>query len=262
MNYASQLPVPQLVGRIADPLVALVAEAESHVAIHHPWLTALAAGTLPDPAWAVRDFAVAYHGYSQWFPRYLETVIRRLPDARHRALLAENLAEEKGELHEEDRQALMQVGIDPAQVEGIPHSRLFRDFCSALGVGAHELETPRAAAIQWRQDFLRALEQGSPAFCVGALGLGTEGVVKPIYRQLLAGIRRAVPLPRPDYVFFELHCLVDDQHQKDLLMIAQVLAATPAGQADLRAGMLAALDLRAGFWDYLHGRAMRRSQCA
>lgn len=255
------LPLPGTGGQ-PDPLASLVAEAASHPAVNHPWLQALAVGELPDPAWAVWDFARNYHGYSQWFPRYLQTVIQRLPEPRHRALLAENLAEEKGRLHEEDRQALREVGIDPAQVEGIPHSQLFRDFCHALGISEQELQTARPAAAQWRARFLRALQQGTPAFCVGALGLGTEGVVRPIYRQLLKGIRGATSLPRSEYVFFELHCLVDDQHQKDLLAIAGELAVAPGVRAQLRAGMLRALDLRAEFWNHLHRRAVRRGRAA
>jgi len=230
--------------------------------VHHPWLAALAAGTLPEPAQAVRDFAVTYNGYSQWFPRYLQAVIDRLPSRRHRDLLAENLAEEKGELHPEDREALVAVGIDPTQVEGIPHSRLFRAFCLALGVREEELATPHPAAVRWRERFLRALQQGTPAFCVGALGLGTEGVVRPIYRQLLQGIERATCLPRRDYVFFELHCLVDDQHQKDLLLIAEDMLSTPESAAQLAAGMHTALSLRAEFWDHLYERATRRGLCA
>lgn len=246
----------------AELLADLVAEAEAHAAVDHPWLRAFAAGELPDPAAAVRDFAVTYHGYSQWFTRYLQMVIDRLVDPRHKALLAANMAEEKGELHEDDRQALLEVGIDPRQVEGIPHSRLFRDFCGSLGITAAELEQVQPAADRWRRRFLLGLQQGTPAFCCGALGLGTEGVVRPIYRQLLAGIRRATPLARAEYLFFELHCLVDDQHQKDLLGIAADQVQQPDGFEQLRAGMRFALDLRCEFWQQLHERALRMGKAA
>lgn len=243
-------------------LAALVAEAEAHVAVDHPWLRAFAAGSLPDPERAVRTFAVTYNGYSQWFPRYLRMVIDRLSDPAHKALLAENLAEEKGELHEEDRLALVEAGIDVAQVEGVPHSRLFRDFCRAVGIADGDLEQVRPAAAQWRERFLLGLQQGSAAFCVGALGLGTEGVVRTIYTKLLAGIRTMTSLPRRDYVFFELHCLVDDQHQKDLLAIAETMAAQPQGHQQLRAGMRFALDLRAEFWGKLLEATLREEKAA
>jgi pyrroloquinoline quinone (PQQ) biosynthesis protein C len=246
----------------ARSLAALVAEAEAHKAVHHPWLRAFAAGTLPAPAAAVRDFAVVYRGYSQWFTRYLQVVIDRQTESRHKDLLAENLAEEKGELHPEDREALAAVGIDPVTVDGIPHSRLFREFCHTLGITDEELSQCQPEAAKWRERFLLGLQQGSAAFCCGALGLGTEGVVRAIYRQLLSGIQKATKLTRPEYVFFELHCLVDDQHQKDLLSIAEDHVRMPGGRAQLRAGMRFALDLRAEFWDALLERAMRMEQAA
>lgn len=242
-------------------LPCLMAEAESHYAVHHPLLQAIANRELPDPEGAIRDFVVAYHGYSQWFPLYLQTVIQRLADPHHRELLAENLAEEKGALHAEDRAALQSVGIDLAQVEGIPHTQLFRDFCIMLGITDDELRQVHPAAARWRNRFLLELQRGTPAFCVGALGLGTEAVVRPIYQKLLAGIRAATSLPRAAYVFFELHCLVDDQHQKDLVEIAADLAPEPGGFEQLRAGMRLALDLRAEFWGALLDQ-MQRSESA
>jgi pyrroloquinoline quinone (PQQ) biosynthesis protein C len=243
-------------------LAALVNEAEGHKAVRHPWLQAFANGTLPDPAAAVRDFAVTYRGYSAWFTRYLQMVIERQVDPRHKDLLGENLAEEKGELHPEDKAALAAVGIDPATVEGIPHSRLFRDFCHSLGISDQELADVQPAAARWRERFLLGLQQGTPAFCCGALGLGTEGIVRTVYRQLLAGIQKATTLTRPEYLFFELHCLVDDQHQKDLLSIAEDQMQEPGGYAQLRAGMRFALDLRSEFWDALHERALRMGRAA
>jgi pyrroloquinoline-quinone synthase len=87
-------------------------------------------------------------------------------------------------------------------------------------------------------------------------------VVRAIYRQLLAGIRKATSLTREQYLFFELHCLVDDQHQKDLLSIAGDLIRRPGGIEQLRAGMLFALDLRVEFWDALYERALRMGVAA
>jgi pyrroloquinoline quinone (PQQ) biosynthesis protein C len=235
--------------RIRSLLDELVDEANAHPALHHPWLDAVANSTLPDPFGALRSFASTYHGYSCWFPRYLRAVIDRLEAPAHRELLLANLEEEKGHLGEEDRAALLAIGIDPASVDGIPHPELFRRFCRAMGVTPAELAVVHPAAQRWRTRFLAMLDGGSPAFGVGALGLGTESVVRPIYLKLLAGIRALNRLDRPDYVFFELHCEVDDQHQKDLLAVAAELATTPAGRADLALGMRSALDLRRQFWD-------------
>ena len=85
-------------------------------------------------------------------------------------------------------------------------------------------------------------------------------MVKPIYEQILPAIRHLPFLNRQDYVFFELHCVVDDQHQEDLLRVAADLATSPEGQSELRRGMLTALDLRSELWDRLYTRSMEHRQ--
>jgi pyrroloquinoline quinone (PQQ) biosynthesis protein C len=236
-------------------LQKLIEESHRHPALTHPLLRDFGSGRLPDPAWAVRDFAWHYHGYSAWFPRYLRAVIRRLENEDHRRLLEQNLSEERGDLDPEDYAALREVGIAPESVVGIPHSVLFKRFCLATGLDAATLATPREATVRWRTKFLTLLRGASPAAAVGALGLGTESIVKRIYPPILEGIKRLRCFQRRDYVFFELHCLVDDQHQQDLFDVAASLANTERGRRDLRAGMLAALDLRREFWDVLYERA-------
>ncbi|MCB9879918.1 MAG: iron-containing redox enzyme family protein [Planctomycetes bacterium] len=226
-------------------------EANAHPAVHHAFLRRFADGSYPTPAAAMRRYAIEYSGYAAWFPRYLEAVISRLPEAAHRSLLLRNLEEEKGQLDADDQQSLREVGIDPATVVGVPHPQLFRRFCAAIDVGADQLAQATPAAAAWRTRFLDFLQDATAAEAVGALGLGTEHVVKPIYQQLLRGIRSVGTLQREQYVFFELHCLVDDQHQQDLMEIAAELAATPTGLAGLRRGMRTALALRCSFWDHL-----------
>ena len=105
--------------------------------------------------------------------------------------------------------------------------------------------------MQWRTRFFQFLQNATEAQAVGALGLGTEQIVRPVYEKLLSGIKRLGLLTREQYVFFELHCLVDDQHQQDLLSIARDLASTPEGMRDLRSGMRTALALRCEFWDHM-----------
>jgi len=236
-------------------LEQLIEESHRHPAMTHPWLRAIGSGELPDTAWALRDYAWHYHGYSAWFPRYLRAVIRRLDREDHRRLLEQNLSEEKGDLDPEDHAALREVGIEPESVVGIPHSVLFKRFCLAAGLDASTLAEPREATVRWRTKFLTLLRGASPAAAVGALGLGTESIVKHIYPPILEGIKRVRTFQRRDYVFFELHCLVDDQHQQDLFDVGCTLARTERGRRDLRMGMLAALDLRREFWDHLYERA-------
>jgi len=236
-------------------LSQLIDESLSHPALNHPWLTAVASGSFADMAWVLRDYAWHYQGYSSWFPYYLKAVIENLDREDHKALLEENLREEKGVLGVDDREALREVGIDPATVSGVPHPELFRRFCRAMGLDSDALTDIAPATKRWRNKFRRFLENTSAAGAVGALGLGTESVVKPIYQQILAGIQKVPFLTRQDYVFFELHCLVDDQHQADLFAVATDLCDTRESREEVREGMLTALDLRCELWDLLYQRA-------
>lgn len=234
----------------------LIEESQSHPALNHPWLKAMANCSFPDMAWAIRDFAWHYHGYSSWFPHYLRAVIGSMDREEHRDLLQVNLNEENGELGAEERATLKAVGVDPDTVDGVPHPVLFRKLCRAMGIGEEALGDPHQSTVRWRSRFRRFLESSSPAAGVGALGLGTESIVKGIYGQILPGIQSLAFLSREDYVFFELHCVVDDQHQKDLLQVAVDLITTPEARRELRRGMLTALDLRGELWDRLYTRAL------
>ena len=244
---------------VPRPVEELASRALAHDAVRHPFLEALGSGAFGARTHDVaRTFALWYDGYSRWFPRYLNAVIERLESPRHRELLSENLAEEQGRLDPDERDTLIELGIDPATVDGVPHPQLFARFCRAVGLTDAERSAPPEATIEWRSAFHGMLRAGSQAYAVGALGLGTETIVSTIYPRILQGFRRVPNLTREDLVFFELHCHVDDQHQVDLLEIAADLAAAPGGLAELERGMYDALDLRVNFWDQLHANALER----
>lgn len=252
--------LPQRPSRVQTPekeryLSSLAAEAHAHPAIHHVWLRKIANSNYPDMHWVLADFAREYYGYSASFPNYLRLVIDKLEDENHKELLTRNLEEEQGSMDEDDRKALIDLRIDPQTVDGIPHPELYRRFCYAIGITDTELSTPSHAARCWRDRFMRFLANATPAAAVGALGLGTENIVKPVYRQLLDGIRRLGTLDRKDYVFFELHCTVDDQHALDLHNVALELLKTRRSHREMRLGMCEALDMRQQFWSHLARRA-------
>jgi pyrroloquinoline quinone (PQQ) biosynthesis protein C len=240
-------------------------QARSHRAVHHPYLRALASGGLPDTRRALKDFARHYHGYSAYFPHYLRCAIGQLSVPEHREALTENLTEESGQYPAEDLAALRRAGISPEWIVGVPHPELFRRFGDALGVEHVDVEGDATAmeVICWREMLLGVLAEGSPAQSVGALGLGTEGVVSTMYRYFLPALER-LGLDPKDTVFFPLHTMVDDHHQATLLDIAGHYAGTAAGRHELVKGMNKALYLRAGFWDWLHVRARepRRTRVA
>jgi hypothetical protein len=107
---------------------ALAAAALEHRAVRHPYLAALAEGNLPDPDWALADFARHYEGYSAHFPRYLTALISRLENPTHRRALLENLTEESGQYAPGELEALAAIGVRPEWIVGIPHPELFHRF--------------------------------------------------------------------------------------------------------------------------------------
>ena len=234
----------------------LVQEALSHPGVCHPYLKDLSEGNLPDLKWAIRDFAVQYPGYCAHFPRYLTMVISKLDSPEHRMTLMQNLIEESGMLDDEEIEVLVEYGIDPGWVQGIPHPKLFERFQRAVDVvDSHEYTDELLEVVCWRESFYHLLSSGSPAEAVGAIGLGTENVVNAIYTPIIRAIERLGTLDRREYVFFELHCEVDEDHHKALLKIARDFSDIPQNRIDLRKGMLKALGLRAIFWDWMHNRA-------
>jgi pyrroloquinoline quinone (PQQ) biosynthesis protein C len=239
----------------AEQVAALAAEALHHRAVRHPYLRALADGSLPDTHAALADFARHYHGYSAHFPRYLATVVGRLEHPAHRRALLENLTEEAGHYPQEDLDVLEGIGIARAWIEGIPHPELFARFCRAVGVEPGPQQEEALEVACWREMFLAVLQSGSPAEAVGAIGLGTENIVRSIYQPICAAIERVPQLSAEATVFFPLHTAVDDHHQETLQQIAAELAATPQGARDLAKGMRKALALRSSFWDWLEERA-------
>ncbi len=238
----------------SSAITPLLNEAENHRAVRHPYLGALANGEFKNIRRILQDFAAQYGHYSAWFPRYLNAVISKLENPDHRQHLLDNLAEEKGQLQEEDLVAIRELGIQDDWVQGIPHPQLFRRF--QLAMGADPDAEPGREVSHWRESFLYFLENCSPAAAAGAIGLGTESVVKIMYQPLIGAIQKHTDLCLEEYVFFPLHTEVDDEHGLILLNINGELAAQgPEQESELRQGMLKALDLRADFWDAMLERA-------
>ncbi len=237
-----------------DAVAGLVEKALRHRAVRHPYLTALGSDLLPDPRWAMADFARHYAGYSRQFPRFVLTVAARLDRTRHRTVLVDNLGEESGRYGPDELATLERHGLDRRWFDGVPHPELFRRFARSVGAPVEA----GAEALQvrcWYEMLLAVLRDGPPAEAVGALGLGTESIVPSIYRPFVLALDR-LDVPKASSVFFPLHTLVDDHHQQALLTIAADLATTAEGFAGLESGMLKALQLRSVFWDWLYERAL------
>jgi pyrroloquinoline quinone (PQQ) biosynthesis protein C len=184
----------------------------------------------------------------------LTGVISKLESPEHREHLLDNLAEESGHLHDEDIEAVAALGIKEEWVQGIAHPKLFRRFQDAMGVDRNE---SIGIEVQiWRESFLSLVQDGSSVEAVGAIGLGSESIVKFVYRHLIEAIEKHTNLTLEQYVFFPLHTEVDDEHGLILLRIAEELAGESEESAlQLRKGMLKALNLRAAYWDNMYDRA-------
>ncbi len=245
---------------IDEFLASVAEEATSHRAVNHPYLIALRDGDLPDMKWSLADFGRQYHGYSAHFPRYLTTVISRLELPDHRAALMENLTEEAGIYESKELEELAEIGVEEQWIAGIPHPLLFRRFCQAAGVEDSVGNQDCVEVICWREMFLAVLSGGSTAEALGALGLGTENVVSTMYQHFLPALE-VLDAPPSETVFFPLHAAVDDHHQETLMDISRHYAGTETGRLDLLKGMRKALSLRAGFWDWLHIRALTQGAC-
>ena len=239
-------------------LDALSAEAKNHRAVSHRYLRALRDGTVPDLRWALADFGRQYFGYSAHFPRYLTTVISRLDKAEHRAALLENLTEESGVYGDDELKELSAFGVEREWIVGIPHPELFQRFRRALDVPDAASEDDSIEVVCWREMFLGVLSGGSPGESIGALGLGTEGIVRFLYAPFVEALKRVPDLAPRDTVFFPLHTAVDDHHQATLLNIAAHYGQNEQGRRDLAKGMRKSLALRASFWDWMYERAMTK----
>ncbi len=238
----------------------LTVMALQHRAVCHPYLDALASGSLPDLRFALEDFARHYYGYSAHFPRYLTALISRLEEPAHRHALLENLTEESGLYEQQELDELSALGIQADWIVGIPHPELFQRFRQALGVANTAAADDHIEVLCWREMFLAILSNGSPAEAVGALGLGTETIVQTLYQPFVKAINRLGTIDPRDAVFFPLHTAVDDHHQATLKEVASAYAKDPQGRADLAKGMVKALGLRDAFWNWLHQRALHPDQ--
>lgn len=217
----------------------------------HPLLHAIADGDFVDLAGSIRRFLAQYYFYSHRFTRYLAAVTANLESPEHRAALVGNSAEEAGHIDEHHRQELRAAGIDPDHVAA-PHPELYRRFLVAIGLDAVKLlqRTPHLATAAWVETMEEIFRHSGQEQAIGALGIATEGIVRPMYQKLVSGIERAWPGLAPrDRAFFDLHAAVDDDHADVMRGIAVALSSSAAARRHIATGVLRALSAREHFYD-------------
>ena len=235
----------------------LCTEAMNHRAVRHPYLEKLASGNLPDVEGALRDLGNQYLAYSSDFIRFLTATIAQLPKREHRTALVANLVEESGQVDPNDAKKLVEHGIKLEWIQGVPHPELFRRFLNSQGMDQEwRSKHPYSdEAVIWREMFLLACSNGGPAQALGAMGIGTESIVKYVYRPILESIKKHMDISPENRVFWDLHALIDDEHGEVLNDIAAEFAQYSQHREALRTGMLMALNLRVAFFDAMMVRA-------
>lgn len=231
-------------------------QALNHRALNHPYLRCIEKGDFENPTEAIKDLTYQYLAYSKNFLRYLTVTISKLQRREHREKLLENLMEESGLVPEEDALILEQIGIDISWVQGVSHPKLYTRFLDAIGFdSAYRMRVPFCDESRiWSKLFLKTCSIGNVEQAIGAIGIGTENIVKHVYRPILGAIKNFLNVESKDRVFFDLHALLDDEHGEVLNFIAEEHATTIEQRKSIRDGMLMALQLRAGFFDAMFSR--------
>lgn len=231
-------------GDPSEFVAALEREALRHPAVHHPFLTRLANGDLPDASGAIRDYAFQYSCYSREFPTYLLSLIENLESLEHRRLLLANLDEERGDPNSD-------------RLDRLPHTELFARFQRAIGIDDAYRSSHRFMTTVkiWRDLALQKSRSDQVGVAVGAIGIGTEFVVPTIYGYLLESIEKQTDLEADDYYFFTLHATCDHEHAAVLRRITTELAASVDDREALRFGVFSSLNLRKAFFDVMLSRA-------
>ena len=239
----------------------LCEQALEHRALNHPYMQQLINGDVPDIKGAMRDFVFQYSPYCFDFTRYLTATISQLEDEGHRKSLMRNLVEESGRVYEDNMAILPTIGIELEWIDKVPHTELFRRYLEAAGAGEQFRKNNDYSdeAVIWRELFHAVCSREGPCRALGAIGLGTENIVKYIYRPFIKAIERHLDISLRDRVFFDAHVALDEQHGDALTEIAIDYADSSENRKQIKEGLLMALGIRNSFFDALQTRAMAMS---
>jgi pyrroloquinoline quinone (PQQ) biosynthesis protein C len=228
-----------------EQLQRITEDAIKSNAVNHEFLQRFGHNDYENMDFVISSLAYNYYEYSKNFQRYLCALIAKLESGKHRSLLLENLFEETGNLHEEDIVLLKEIGIEREWVDGIDHPTLFRNFLKKV-TPTDKVEWGK----KWSMSFLDEIQKSSELRALGMLSVGTESIVKYIYKYLLEGLRKSGRFTEQDLVFFTLHSEIDDEHGEIMHdILRELLAETPEKIDDVIDGVNKALELRTIFWN-------------
>ena len=175
--------------------------------LSHPFLRDCREGVVPLAR--LKSFLVQQGHYSRHFTRYLCAMMSNLPEQEQILALAENLFEELGL-------------SDDSQ---IPHSVLYRQMLERFDLSLEQGPAPLPETTELIRIMTAHCRDLNPARGLGALCLGAESLVGPVYASILEGFA-AHGLHGPDLDFFTIHIECDDGHAGTL----QDIMVRTAGQ--------------------------------
>ena len=205
--------------------------------LRHPFLAGCANGTVTLDE--LRSFLVQHGKYARYFTRYLCALISQLDEGDDVLRLAENLTEELG------------CGAD-AEMR-TPHSRIYAEMLKDFGIDldAHPINPETQNLID---TMFMLCRQPHGTAGLGAMCLGTEGLVPALYTRIIKGFRnRDVDLRRLE--FFSIHIECDDGHAATMYeILARQTETSPSCRITaLNAGEIA-VSARLRFFDALMKR--------
>lgn len=211
----------------------LVASAEAHDAVVHPFLTRLVRDTLPDTLRGLTHFAFQYREFSRYYPRIISSVVRRLHSEEHRAVF-QSLS---------DR-------INGLSVHGLSHAELFTRFQHGVGVDADYRSAHRIVpeVETWANETFRLCNRPGGIEGVGAVGIAGEIIQPLIFDQIIQAIGRVPSIDEEVSDYFIGMKAVSLEHREAILDVASDLARSEQGRQKLQDAMVASLNLRARFW--------------
>ncbi len=158
----------------------------------NPFLAACRDGTVSDAQ--LRGFLIQHQYYSQYFTRYLCSLMGGLTELNEFKALSHNLAEE-----------LLGDGTDQ-----ISHAELYLQSMDAMSAAPRSL--PMLASTRALIDVMFHYCRGAdPLDGLAALCLGAEAIVPIVYGPILAALRHRDAPPQATR-FFQIHVEEDEQH--------------------------------------------------
>jgi len=207
----------------------------------HPFLADPCVARLSAPGGVSREqarrFAILYYPHIFRTRLYQANALGICPDERVQYVLAEIIYDEYGE-------------GDPA----CTHPAVYRKFLKALDVApeAGSID-PGFPELQLYVDaMMRLTQSGDWLAAAAAVGIASEWPIPALYGAFLKGLRTVPGLTDDDLELFVSHIGIDEEHSRMMREALLPHAATPEGQARIRAGVRQNLDARRVMMAGLH----------